>query len=468
MSIFKAYDIRGVYPSELNEDIAYRVARAMVRFNHATTIAVGSDARVSSPSLKRAVLQGILDEGARAVDVGIVSTPMFNFSVAAYPAHEAGIMVSASHNPPQYNGLKLCNGTARAIGKETGMPEIESIVRTMAHLTYPATEVQLDVEKKDISTAYVQKLFSLVNPSTIKPLTVVVDAANAVGGVGAHAIFPHLKAKLVPLYFELDGTFPHHLGDPLKPETLVDLQTKVKEVHADLGVAYDGDADRIGFVDEQGTIVPMDLVGALLAQEVLQAHKGAEVLHDVRVSNVLLEEVRASHGVPVLERVGHAYMKQRLAQEPRAVLGVELSGHYYWRDFFNIECTDLAWLMIAALMSREGKAFSELVRPLRRYAHSGEINFTVVDKEAKMQQILAHYKEEASSIETMDGIRMNFFPRLALHGRGPAAGGGEGVFWWWFSLRASNTEPLLRLNVEASTKEIMEAKRGELIDFITS
>jgi phosphomannomutase len=512
MSIFKAYDIRGVYPQELNEEVAYKVARAMVQFvkkNHPSPppsprlrqagqlspargegdmrVVVGRDHRLSSPALYRAVVQGLCDEGASVIDVGVVSTPMFNFAVAAYPVHDAGVMITASHNPKEYNGLKLCTAGARPIGQDSGMDIIEQGVAKLKtqNLNLKTTTQNLKVKKLDILRPYIDKVVSLVSPYELTSLRakVVVDPANGLGSIACAELlkrFPNII--LIPLYFDLDGTFPHHEANPLKTETLKDLQEKVVAEHADLGVAYDGDADRIGFVDEGGQIIPIDLMGALLARERIGQNKGGKVLGDVRTSRVLQEEVEKAGGEFLLERVGHAFMKLRMKKE-QALMGVELSGHYYWGDFYNIECADLALLLLLTIMAGEKKPLSRIMAPLKRYFHSGEINFTVEDKGKKMQEIFERYQGQASSIETLDGIRMDFDnsglpseahphqqstpvlmrpPSLKLRRASSALASGG----WWFSLRPSNTESLLRLNVEAGNQRLMEEKRDELIKIL--
>lgn len=442
-SIFKAYDIRGVYPRDLNEEVAYFVGRAVVAFTGAKAVVIGHDARSSSDSLVEAVTRGVTGQGADAVDIGLSSTPMLNFAVAAHEEHEAGIMITASHNPKEYNGLKLCYGNALPIGGETGMAEIKKLVAEGKF-----NEVQKGkVVKKEILDVYVEKVLSLVDIGKIKPLKVVVDTANAVGAIPLPEIFRKLPCQLIPLYFELDGNFPNHEANPLKEETLIDLKKKVLEEGADLGVAIDGDADRIGFVDEKGETVRADLILTLIARELLKENPGELILYDVRSSRVVKEEVLRAGGRAEMCRVGHAPVKKQMRDE-HALFAGELSSHFYYRDFYNVESGDLTALKLLEIISRAGKPFSEVVAPFARYFHSGEINFEVEDKEGKMKELEEKYADLAESVSHLDGIRLDFKD-------------------WWFNVRPSNTEPLLRLNIEANAKELMEEKKKEFTDFIS-
>jgi phosphomannomutase len=437
-SIFKAYDIRGIYPDDLNEKVAYLVGRAVVAFTGAKAVVIGHDVRSSSDPLVKAVIKGVTDQGADAVDIGISSTPMLNFSVAAYDEYEAGIMITASHNPKEYNGLKMCYGNALPIGGDTGMAEIKKLVTEGKF----AEGQKGKAIKKNILDAYVKKVFSLVDVNEIKPLKVVIDAGNSVGAISLPEIFKKIPCKLIPLYFELDGNFPNHEANPLKEETLVDLKKKVLEEEADLGVAMDGDADRIGFVDEKGQTVRGDLIEALVAKELLKEKPGELVLYDVRSSQVIKEEVEKAGGRAEMCRVGHALIKKQM-WDSGALFAGEFSSHFYYRDFYKVESGDLTMLKIFEIISQAGKPFSEIVAPLLRYSHSGEINFKVADKEGVMKELEKKYGRGAKEISHLDGIRLDFPD-------------------WWFNVRPSNTEPLLRLNLEAKTKELMEEKKKEL------
>ncbi|MBI5072113.1 phosphomannomutase/phosphoglucomutase [Candidatus Falkowbacteria bacterium] len=443
-SIFKAYDIRGIYPKDLNEETVYRVGRAAVLLTHAKTVVIGRDARVSSDSLVQALTKGILEQGANVVDIGVVTTPMLNFAVAEYKEHEAGIMVTASHNPKEYNGLKLCYENALPIGENTGMVDLKKIAIEGKF----GEEKPGKLEKKEVLGAYVKKVLSLVQASNVKPLKVVVDTGNAVGAVPLPEIFKKIPCQLIPLYFELDGNFPNHEANPLKEETLVDLKKKVLEEKADLGVAIDGDADRIGFVDEKGQTVRADLILALIAKKFLREKPGELILYDVRSSRVVREVVERAGGRAEMCRVGHSLIKKQMWDE-KALFAGEFSSHFYYRDFYNVESGDLTMLKIIEIISQAGKNFSEIVAPLLVYYHSGEINFEVNDKKGKMEELEKKYGGTVKEISHLDGIRLDFDD-------------------WWFNVRPSNTEPLLRLNLEAKTKELMENKKRELTEFLSS
>ena len=442
-SIFKAYDIRGIYPQDLNEEAAYLVGRAMAVITGAKTVVIGHDARFSSDSLVQAVIKGVTEQGADAIDIGLVTTPMLNFAVGEYKEHEAGIMVTASHNPKEYNGLKLCYENTLPIGENTGMAELKKAV---IEGNFPAAPATGKLVKKDILDTYVKKVLSLVDVGRIKPLKVVIDTANAVGAIPLPEFFKTIPCKIIPLYFDLDGSFPNHEANPLKEETLVDLKKKVLEEGADIGVAIDGDADRIGFVDEKGQTVRADLVLTLIAKKLLEEKPSELILYDVRSSRIVKEEVERAGGRAEMCRVGHALIKKQM-WDNGALLGGEFSSHFYYRDFYNVESGDLTMLKLLEIISLSGKSFSEIVAPLLKYYHSGEINFEVSDKAGKMKELEEKYGATASEISHLDGIRLDFPD-------------------WWFNVRSSNTEPLLRLNLEAKTKELMEEKKKELIEII--
>jgi phosphomannomutase len=373
---------------------------------------------------------------------------MIYFATGAYPEHGAGIMVTASHNPSQYNGMKLCFGDASPIGAETGMKDIRDIVLAGR---LPAAPTHGGASERDITTAYLDKVFSLVDTSAFRPLDVVVDTANGMEGALIDAIFARMPMlRLTTLFKELDGRFPNHEANPLKVETLDALRAKVREIGADVGVAYDGDGDRIGFVDERGEPVPGDLLLALLVPRLLRDAPGAAVVYDVRCSHAVPEVIEAAGGKPIMYKVGHGLIKPFMRANG-AVLGGELSMHYYFRDVFNADSTDFVLLLIFEMLSATGKPLSELVAPLRRYHHSGEINSEVADKDGVMAALREAYGAlPGATVSDIDGIRVEFRD-------------ADGAFLWWFNVRASNTEPVLRLCLEARTKELMEEKRGELL-----
>lgn len=442
-AIFKAYDIRGLSPGEIDARIARRIGAAFVRFTGARVIAVGRDMRETSPALTEAAIAGIRSQGADVVDLGLVSTPIFYFGVAGYPEHGAGIMVTASHNPAKYNGFKLVRRGAAPIGAGSGMEEFRDLVFSAEE--FPSRK-EGELRLHDPRPDYLQKIFSLVPPERLAPFRIAVDAGNGMAGVIISELFDRIPGELFPLYTELDGTFPNHEANPLKTETLTDLRKEVAARRADLGVAFDGDADRVGFVDEKGEPIPGDLLAALLVPRLLRSAAGAAVLYDVRCSWVVKEEILRAGGKSVMTPVGHGNVK-KIMRETGAVFGAELSMHYYFRDLFTVESGDLTMLHLLALMTESGKRLSELVAPLRRYAHSGEINFEVRDKEGILRRLEERYAREAQEVIRIDGLRMDFAD-------------------WWLSVRLSNTEPLLRLNLEAKERGVMEEKKAEVTALI--
>ena len=444
-SIFKAYDIRGLVGKDFDADFCEALGRAFVLHTGAKVIVAGRDMRGSSPGYFAALTRGMMLQGADVIDVGMVSTPMFYFSVSDYDLHDAGIMVTASHNPAEYNGFKLVHGDAMPIGKGSGMEELKALVEKGEFP--PAKEGTL--VQTDIVPDYLERLFALVPAASIRRLKVVVDAGNGMGGVILPKIFEALPdVEVHELFWEPDGTFPNHEANPLKTETLADLQKKIGEVKADVGIALDGDSDRIGLVDEKGEVVRADQIIAMLAHVLLPGHVGEAVTYNVSCGSVAPEEIKASGGTPVMTPTGHALIKPIL-RDNGGLFGGELSGHFYFREFFSAENTDYVMLLTLQLLSRQGKPLSELVAPFRRYAHSGELNFKVADAKAKMAAIRAEYAPQAATITEIDGLRLDM---------------GD----WWCSIRASNTEPLLRLNVEAATREMMEEKKTELVSLITA
>ncbi|MEY4744769.1 MAG: phosphomannomutase/phosphoglucomutase [Candidatus Parcubacteria bacterium] len=448
--LFKAYDIRGLAPQEIDEDFAYRVGQAVVRFTKAKTVVVGKDMRGTTPSLFAALAKGVMSQGADVIDVGMVTTPMFYYAVADYELHDAGVMVTASHNPSQYNGFKMVFGDAMPIGGETGMNDIRDLALAGP---YEGTKEGTIVETS-IQEAYVEKLLSLVDTKALRPLKVVVDTANGMEGIVIGDVLDRIKkVSWEGLFLDLDGNFPNHEANPLKEETLEALKERIRATGADLGVAFDGDADRMGLVDETGEPVRGDLILALLAPVVMEKGPGATVLYTVNCSMVAAEEIERAGGRAVMTRVGHGLIKPHMRRE-KAIFAGELSSHFFFRDLANAECPDMAMLMVFELMTKTGKKLSELVAPLRRYHHSGEINSAVGDKDAVLAALEKAYAPRASSVSKIDGIRMDF--------RDPAHPEDD----WWWSVRASNTEPLLRLNLEAKKKDRMEKERDWLLKVI--
>ncbi len=448
--VFKAYDIRALSPQELDADFAYKLGQAFVKFTNAKTVVVGRDMRETTPMLFDGLAKGILSQGADVIDIGLVTTPMFYYAVGDYDLHDAGIMITASHNPSEYNGFKMVFGDVMPIGAETGMWDIRDLVLAGPYPTQP----EGTIVSTSIQEAYVQKLLSLVDVEHLRSMKVVVDTANGMEGVVIADILDQIKGVTWEgMYLEPDGRFPNHEANPLKEETLDALKERVVSTGADIGVAYDGDADRVGLVDEKGETVRGDMILALLAPVLLKKHPGEKVLYTVNCSMMVPEEISAAGGKPVFTRVGHGLLKPHMRKE-NALFAGELSCHFFFRELHNAECADLVMLSVFALMTRTGKTLSELVAPLKRYFHSGEINSTVEDKDAVLAALEAKYAPLATTVNKIDGIRMDF------HDEADSMGD------WWWNVRASNTEPLLRLNLEAKTKEKMERMREEILGVI--
>ncbi len=445
-SIFKAYDIRGLVEGQLSEEIAYRIGRAFVLFLRSQNIplegkslVVGRDMRPSGDLFTPAVIRGIEDEGVDVVEIGWVSTPLFNFACAHYPEHAGGIMVTASHNPAEYNGFKLTMGNGLPVGGKNGMDFIRETVRSG---NFVPAEKQGSLIQMNVLADYEARLFELVDPSTLKPFKIVIDAGNGMGQVTFPDWLKKLPVQVEYLYLDPDGTFPNHEANPLKAETLAALQEKVISTGADFGFALDGDCDRIGLVDERGALVDPSAVGALFGLEVLRSHPGAHLMYDLRSSQIVPEVWVAAGGTSEMCQVGHANIKKAM-REKNAVFASELSLHLYYSDLYYLESSDLCLLYTLQMLSRENKKLSELTAAFKKYFHSGEINFEIEDKTAALQRIEEKYAPEAREIIRIDGLMMKFD-------------------WGWFGVRASNTEPVLRLNLEALTPEIMEDKIIEL------
>ena len=450
--IFKAYDIRGLSGSEITPELAELVGRAVVAYTKATVVVVGRDMRLDSPELAAAVIKGITAAGADAVDIGLTSTPMFYYAVGAQFLGDddpsalagAGIMVTASHNPKEYNGFKMVLGSLSPIGEGSGMEQIRDLVIAGNFTDAPEGNVM----EADVREEFVAKHLSIIPRRDVGQPRVVYDAGNGMAGYVAPEIIKAygLEKKCRKMFFDLDGSFPNHPADPLNPENLAAVIAMVKKEGADLGVAYDGDADRVRMIDETGAPIGGDIMTAFLAGEVLRQHPGATVLYDVRSSRAVPEAITLAGGQPVMCRVGHAFIKKQMREDGAWFAG-ELSTHYYFRDFFIAESSDLAVLYALAGMKRSGKKISELIAPLNKYFHSDEINFSVGDKKALLARFDEKYAPLASATIRIDGLRFEF----------PT---------WWFNIRASNTEPLVRLNLEAQTKEEMDAKVAEVAEII--
>ena len=441
--IFKAYDVRGIYPTQLDEAIARKIGQAFRNVLDDEDLALGHrvvvsrDMRPSSVPLAEALIAGLTQAGLDVVDIGLATTPM-NYFAIGHLKTAGGVQVTASHNPAQYNGLKFSKHEARPVSGDHGIALLESSV---ANGDLPASTRPGTVTTADVSAAYADHVLSFLRrPAAARRLKVVVDASNGMAVVD-RAIWDALGVDLVPLYFELDGSFPNHEANPLKLENLRDLQAKVLEVGADLGVSCDGDFDRAAFVDERGEPVGSDLATALIAGELLAREPGKHVTYDLRSSRAVAEYIAEHGGVPVRERVGHSFIKATMRGNGGA-FGGELAGHYYFRDNFYADCAILAVIEILNLLWHTGSRMSELVAPLLRYAKSPETNFEVEDKAGKMRELAAAYP--GAEIDWLDGVTVQFPD-------------------WWFNVRPSNTEPLLRLVVEARTQADLDRHFGELV-----
>jgi phosphomannomutase len=442
-AVFKAYDVRGIYPEQLDEDGAYRIGRAYVEHFEPREIAVGRDMRISSPTIAGAAIEGALDGGANVVDLGLVGTEMLYHAVAEL-ALEGGICVTASHNPKQYTGMKIVRRGALPVGGDTGLDRIRD--RAMAELG--PVERRGVCRDDDVWPGFVAKVLSFVDPEVIGSLRVVVDAANGMAGLMIPRVLEHLpQLDVVRCHFELDGTFPNHEPNPLIPENRAFVIAEVRESGADLGVAYDGDADRCFFVDETGEFVPGDFATALLAEAMLRRSPGEKVIYDVRASWAVPETIERAGGIPLVNRVGHAFIKQRMRSDD-AVFAGEVSAHYYFREFSQADSGVVPFLLMLEHLSRRATTLSELLAPYRsRFFLTGEINTPVADVPLKLQELKERYVAEGGRVSHLDGVSIDFAD-------------------WHFNVRPSNTEPLLRLNLEALSEDLMIEKRDEVLALI--
>jgi phosphomannomutase len=434
--IFKAYDVRGVVPDELDQDVARSIGAAFADWSRVDTIAVGHDCRLSSPALAEAVHDGIASQGVDVVDLGLASTDLLYFASGSLDV--AAVMLTASHNPPEYNGMKFCLPGASPVGEDTGLAEIRERAERGR---LPAGASRGAIRSRDLLDAYADHVLSFVDASAMRPLTVVADTANGMGGLVVPPVFERLPVTLVHLFPELDGTFPNHPADPIDPENQRDLKREVLARDADVGLAFDGDADRVFLVDEHAEGVSGSEVTALVARAMLERHPGAKIVHNLITSWAVPEVIREHGGTPIRTRVGHSFIKQVMA-ETDAVFGGEHSGHYYFRDNYRADSGLIAAVVVLEQLSRAEEALSKVLAPFRRYRASGEINSRVEDQTAKIEEIAAAYA--AGRQDRTDGLTVEFDD-------------------WWFNVRPSNTEPLLRLNVEARTEELLKEKTEEVL-----
>ena len=443
-ALFKAYDVRGVVPDEFTPEIAYRIGRALVAHLRPDEVAVGRDMRVSGPAIGGALIDGVRDQGADAVDLGLVSSDALYFAVGMY-GYPAGVMVTASHNPAEYNGLKVCREEAKALSLDTGLGEIRDLVLAN-DFPEPADGRRGAAQERDVIGAYADHVLSLVDTAKIRPLKIAIDAGNGMAGLTVPRVFDRLPVEVVPLYFELDGSFPNHPANPIEPENVKDLQRTVLQEKCDLGVAFDGDADRMFLIDERGQFVGGDMVTAMVAIKMLERAPGAAVVYNLICSRSVPETIERHGGRPIRSRVGHSYIKATMREED-AVFGGEHSGHFYFRDFWYADSGMMALLTVLELISEAGEPLSAVLRPIDTRVRSGEINTEVPDPQAVMTDVETHYRAENAAIDHLDGVTVGF----------PA---------WWFNLRPSNTQPLLRLNVEADDPETLNQRTKEVLGLI--
>ena len=440
--IFKAYDVRGVVPSQLNEEIAYKIGLAFQHVLDAedrangNTVVVSRDMRSHSPGLAKALIEGLTDAGLDVLDIGLASTPMNYFAIGHFKA-AGGVQVTASHNPAQYNGFKFSRHGARPVSGDHGIALMEQKV---AEGDLPKAETKGKVTHGEVFRNYEHHVLSFLREGDYgQPLKVAVDAANGMGTI-ERPILEAMGIQLIPLFFELDGTFPNHEANPLKEENLLDLARAVREAEADLGIAFDGDADRAAFIDESGNPIGSDLMTGLIAGELLEREPGKAVLYDLRSSRAVHEYIEEKGGIPVRERVGHSFMKATLRKR-EGIFGGELAGHYYFRDHSYADCPLLSVVEVLNLMRKKKQLLSELVQPLERYRKSPEINFVVEDKQGKIDELAKKYAD--ARIDYLDGITITYPD-------------------WWANVRPSNTEPFLRLVMEAKTGPELERRKEEL------
>ena len=438
--IFKAYDIRGVYPTELNEDVAYLIGRAFASFLSAETVIVGRDMRTSGPTIFDAVTRGLMDQGADVINIGMVSTDQYYF--ACTKLGHPGMMVTASHNPKQYNGFKMVKKMPQLLSGDAGIQDLRRLVESEEFAAPARAGTMSEI---DLSEEFVEAVLALIDVAGLKPLKVVADTGNGMVGPILQRVYERLPVTLIGMYLDPDGTLPNHGLDPLQPENRAELEARVVSEGADIGFAFDGDGDRFFTIDDRGEFISGDFMTALLGQYYLEKSPGAKILYDVRASWAVPELITAAGGQPLMERVGHAFIKQRMSREG-AVFAGEVTGHYYFQDFNYADSGVIPSLIILEMLSKKGKRMSELLAPLEATYHiSGEINTRVNDVKEVIAKLAARYSDAEHG--HMDGLSITYPD-------------------WHFNVRGSNTEPLLRLNLEARTKALMEQKRDEVLKII--
>lgn len=457
-NIFKAYDVRGIYPREVNSSAAFNIARGLVTFlgkrkKGKLKLVVARDNRVSSPVLCRAVKKGMLEYGADVIDIGLSSTPMFYFTVWKYK-FDGGIMITASHNPPEYNGFKITREKAIMIGKENGLEEIKKIALQEGKKVFDSAKNSFTkgkqikktkgkIKKKNVLKEYLDFNFSKTNllKLNIKKLKIAIDTANAVSGILIRELKKRLPCKIYHLFPELDGRFPNHLADPLEEKNIEELKKIVKEKKLDLGIAFDGDGDRIIFVDENGKMIPSSFIMCLVSQRILKENPGTKILYNICSSNIIKDVAEESGGTAIAGKIGHTFIKKRMRKE-NIIFAGEFSGHYFlgYPCFFEVPLFTL--FKVLEEISQKTKTISQLLKPFQKYFHSGQINLKVKDKKKKLNEL--EKKFNRGKISHLDGLRVDFED-------------------WWFNARLSNTEDLLRIVVEARTKKLMKEKLREVL-----
>jgi phosphomannomutase len=440
-AIFKSYDVRGIYPAEINDETAYRIGRAIVPLLGAKRLVAGRDMRPSGDSLFAEFARGVTESGADVTDIGLVSTDALYFAVGKY-GYDGGVMITASHNPARYNGMKFTREGAQAISFETGLRALRDAVA--ANDLPPPAATPGKVERRSVLDDFAAHCLSFVDPAKIKPFKIAIDAGNGMAGETVPYVFKHLACEVVPLYFELDGSFPNHPASPLEPENMLDLQAAVRKHGCDLGVAFDGDADRMFIVDENGRLIDGSTVTLLVALNTIKRHPGAKILYNLICSRSVPEAVTKAGGVPIRSQVGHSIIKAQMRDED-VLFGGEHSGHFYFKNNWYADSGMIALMECLEVFSEADEPVSKTIAPLDTRFRSGEINSTVTDAYAKMRELEAHYAD--ATIDRLDGVTI-------AHPD------------WWMNIRPSNTEPLLRLNVEGETKAIMECRRDEALALI--
>jgi phosphomannomutase len=441
-AIFKAYDIRGIYPTDLDENVAYQVGRAFVTLLGCQKVIVGRDMRLSGPSLHKELLHGLTDQGADVLDIGMVSTDQYYYACGTLGL--PGLMVTASHNPKAYNGFKMVKKMPYLLSGDQGIQDIRRLIEADE---YPSPTQQGRVIVQDFGQAFVEKVLSIIDLQALRPLKVVVDTGNGMVGPILQQVYRRLPVELIGLYLEPDGNLPNHGLDPLQPENRRELQQRVVQEHADIGFAFDGDGDRFFTIDDRGQFVSGDFLTAIMGSYLLEKSPGSKILYDVRASWAVPAMIQAAGGIPLMERVGHAFIKRRMADEGALYAG-EVTGHYYFRDFFSADSGIIPSLVVMELLSRRRASLSQLLQPLEeKYFISGEINSTVADPTGRMRALVEAYSDAEQY--TLDGISV-IYPT------------------WHFNVRPSNTEPLLRLNLEATTRSEIESRRDEVLSIICS